>query len=152
VLAPAALVVTVVLLGSALGGACLTGCDEDKAAATTAQDKTTAELREKGKRKEKPYLFAGDGSLKKRWKVREGQSAQEIADDFELTLEELKACNPDVLDIRQLSAGQFLQVDQKYCDGATTAGTGAVVDPGAGTPGEAAAGGAGQAAADAGTN
>lgn len=137
-LAPAALVVVIVMVAGSLGSSCvLKDCKDDSKAST---GNTPAETKAKKKRQDEPQLYEADGSLKKRWKVREGQSAQEIADDFELTLEELKACNSKtVLDIRQIRPGQFLQVDHKYCKGATTGDAGAVVDPEAGTPGEASA-------------
>jgi hypothetical protein len=138
VLAPAALVAVVVLLFSALGSSCaFKDCGADKAA--VAGD-TPAEEALAAKRKAKPQLYAKDGKLKPRWKVREGQSAQAIADDFELTMTELRACNPQILDFRQIRPGQFVQVDHKHCKGAEPADAGAEVDPEAGTPAEVAAG------------
>lgn len=134
-LAPAALLVVVIMSFSALGSSCVfkeCGPDATKAAAGS----TPAEEAVKTKKQEKPYLFGKDGELKPRWKVREGQSAQEIAEDFDLTIEELKACNPHVIDIRQLRTGQFLHVEHKRCKGAKPKDAGAIVDPSAGTPAE----------------
>ena len=139
-LAPAALVAVIFALFSALGSSCLLKeCASEKA---DSSKETPARQAEAEKRKAKPFLFDKQGKLKKRWRVREGQNAENIARDFELTFDELKACNPQVLDFRQLSAGQFLQVDHKYCKGATVDDAGAVVDPTAGTPAEVASGGA----------
>lgn len=144
-LAPAALVAVVMLTFSALGDSCVfkdCGAKEATASDTPAEEALAA------KREERPELYTKDGRLKPRWKVREGQSAQNIADDFELTIEELKACNPQILDIRQLQAGEFVQVNHKYCKGAQPADAGAVVDPSAGTPAEVASGADGGKRAD----
>jgi LysM repeat protein len=107
-LAPAALIVVVIMTFSAVGKSCaFKDCDEP--AAETKAEPAKKATAKKGGKKAKP---------RKRYRIQSGDTLQEIAMRFDLSEEDLKACNSGVFDFRNLQVGRFLHVDKKRCDGA----------------------------------
>lgn len=80
--------------------------------------------------------LANDLKQGARAKVRPGDSIGTVAQRFNLTQDELKACNP-LVDPQTLQPGQFLVVSAIDCDGADLAPVGANPDPLAGELGGA---------------
>ena len=116
-LAPAAVVVLWIAFFSALGQSCVfKECVDKKGAAA----KTAA-----GGDKQNEVPRGGKA------KVKAGDSIGSIAARFDLSEDELKACNP-LVDPQSLQPGQFLLVSAIDCEGADQAANGANPDPLAG--------------------
>lgn len=118
VIAPAAAIILWVSFFSALGKSCI--------------------FKECAGEKDKGSETASDGSDKRnklprdaRAKVKSGDTLGTLAARFDLTEEELKACNP-LVDPQSLQPGQFLVVSAINCEDADKAAAGANPDPLAG--------------------
>lgn len=117
-LAPAAAVALYIGFFSALSGSCLVkGCDskpnEARASSPDQADKVNEQPRNA------------------RTKVKAGDTLGLIAAKYDLTEEELKACNPEV-DPQTLQPGAFLLISGERCEDADKAPVGADPDPLAG--------------------
>lgn len=135
IIAPAAAIVLWISFFSALGKSCVFKDCAD------ARDNGAQTVDEGDERNEQPR-----GA---RAKVKEGDNLGVIAARFDLTEEELKACNP-LVDPQALQPGQYLFVSAIDCEEADKAATGANPDPLAGdtTAGADASANNGTAAAD----
>lgn len=110
--APIAAAVLFIVFFTALNGSCLKdGCDTKKE-----------------EKKEGPANALVAGA---RAKVKAGDSVGTLAQRFNLTEDELKACNPTV-DPQTLQPGQYLVVSAASCENADRAEAGANPDPLAG--------------------
>jgi LysM repeat protein len=118
IIAPAAAIILWVSFFSALGKSCV--FKECADAKDTGSETAT---NDGDKRNDLP------GGAKA--KVKDGDSLGGIAQRFDLTEEELKACNPKV-DPQALQPGQYLLVSAVDCEEADKAETGANPDPLAG--------------------
>lgn len=96
ILAPLALIAVVVMTFNALGKSCVfRDCDPvQKKQATTRADKPAP----------------------RRHRVKEGETAQSIADLYGLTIDQLRACNPEIADIYIIRPGELIRVNPKRCD------------------------------------
>ncbi|MCW2925028.1 MAG: LysM domain [Thermoleophilia bacterium] len=117
ILAPAAVIVLFVAFFSALGQSCIF----KECAKSKSSDSSTADSADK-----RNSVPRGGRS-----KVKAGDSLGSIAARYELTEEELKACNPKV-DPQSLQPGQYLRVAAIDCEDADRAAVGANPDPLAG--------------------
>ena len=115
-LAPAAAIILWVSFFSALGQSCVfKECSDDKeASAETAAGAAKNDLAQGTKAK-----------------IKDGDTLGAIAQRFNLSEEELKACNP-LVDPQALRAGQYLTVSAIDCQDADKADAGANPDPLAG--------------------
>lgn len=96
--APTALLVLVVLLFNAIGSSCaVTSCTSKPA--HRASTRTTADTSAKQQR------F---------YRVAASDSMGSIAEKFDLSIDEIKACNPNV-DPNALQIGTKLRVERDYC-------------------------------------
>lgn len=118
IIAPAAAIILWISFFSALGKSCIFKECAD------AKDTGSTTVSEDGD--ERNDLPGGAKA-----KVKEGDSLGGIAARFDLTEEELKACNPKV-DPQSLQPGQYLIVSAVDCEEADKAETGANPDPLAG--------------------
>lgn len=111
-LAPAALVIVVVVSFNAIGRSGV--LDDDKPTTTKSTTKASTE---------KKIPTNSRGRPKARHKVAEGETLQSIADLYGLSVDQLTACNANNLpDPQNLQIGQFLHVDQKRCKAAADDG------------------------------
>lgn len=117
VLAPATLLVVVVAMFNALGESCIfdrSECEKKASASAASKDSDSGSKTTTG----------GDNGeqakperVRRRYQVRSGDTTQSIAARFELTEEELKACNPHVDDFTVLQVDTWLSVEPKKCTG-----------------------------------
>lgn len=132
ILAPLAVVILWVGFFHALGQSCVfKDCADAKDAGSETEDSADAR---------------NDVPKGGKAKVRDGDSIGAIAARFQLTEEELKACNPDV-DPQALQPGTRLFVSAIDCEDADRAETGANPDPLAGDTTAGAGTGAGETTA-----
>ena len=109
ILAPAALILLVVLVFNAVGKSCaFKDCDAKKSSAASKKESGAA----------KKSTAAKQQKQRRGYKVRSGDSLQTIAARFELSEADLKACNPKIFDFRTIQVGQYMLVDRKRCSGA----------------------------------
>lgn len=102
-LAPLALLAVVVMIFTTLGRSCaFKDCGESTAGETKQTQTKTATV----KRKRNAHYV-----------VKEGDTAQTIAERFDLTEAEFRACNRQIPDLYNLQIGQFVNVGSK-CRGA----------------------------------
>lgn len=117
-LAPAGAIVLYVGFFSALGGSCLVkDCKDDDGSASASTSESADEV--------------NDEPRNARVKVKTGNTLGQIAAKYDLTEDELKACNPKV-DAVTLQPGTYLLVSGKRCEDADKAPVGADPDPLAG--------------------
>ncbi len=115
-LAPAAAIILWVSFFSALGKSCVFKECSDKDTGSETASSTAA-------KNEYPRGTKA--------KIKDGDTLGAIAQRYNLTEEELKACNP-LVDPQAIRAGQYLTISAIDCQDADKAGTGANPDPLAG--------------------
>lgn len=114
IVAPVGALALFVVFFVALGNSCISnGCDSN--------DDDAAE-------EDKP---ANDLKAGARAKIKPGDSVGSIAAKYNLTMDEIQACNPTV-DAQTIQPGQYLVVSAASCEGADRAEVGANPDPLAG--------------------
>jgi LysM repeat protein len=123
IIAPAAAIILWISFFSALGKSCVFKECAD------AKDKGSETATDEGDKRNKLPRGA-------KAKVKEGDSLGGIAARFDLTEEELKACNP-LVDPQALQPGQYLVVSAVDCEDADKAEAGANPDPLAGETSQA---------------
>lgn len=115
-LAPAALVVVIIMSFNAIGRSGVLDSDggkstKDSGAKTDAKTTANAKIPTNSK-----------GRPKARHQVAEGETLQSIADLYQISVDQLIGCNPQLSDPQNLQIGQYLHVDQKRCKDAADDG------------------------------
>lgn len=123
ILAPVALLVFVFATFNAIGESCLFKECRDEAPAKAKDDGAAKRTKAGAKRRDNESLPTG-----MRYTVKAGDNASAIAADFDITVDELQACNPKA-DITILPEGMKLFVAPARCRGADLAEAGANPDP-----------------------